>query len=423
MNSGKNPPRKEFESTSELRTTMVDYYRELEEASKNGDPPIAWCSSVGPAELLLAFGFKVYYPENHGAVLGSSRTAMDYIPLANAAGYSPDICSYLTSDIGSYIKGTTPLTKAYGIKQVPRPSVLVYNTNQCRDVQDWFRFYSKEYNVPMVGIHSPKAVYDVKDWNVADVSSQIQDMAEELEKITDQSLDMEKFREVIRLSRETSDLWKKVLYTASQVPSPLTFFDGTIHMGPAVVMRGEQESVDYYRLFLEELEQRIQNSEGAIEGEQFRLYWEGMPIWGRLSTLAKLFLQLRTCIVASTYCNSWIFESLNPDDPFGSMAMAYTELFINRSETAKEEYIRKLVDDFHIDGVIFHNAKTCPNNSNSNYGMPNRLYDDFNIPTLVIDGDLNDLRCYSDEQSKTNIEAFIEQLAQTPTASKQNMGN
>jgi hypothetical protein len=28
----------------------------------------------------------------------------------------------------------------------------------------------------------------------------------------------------------------------------------------------------------------------------------------------------------------------------------------------------------------------------------------------VISGDLNDLRCVSDEQTKTNIEAFIEQL-------------
>jgi hypothetical protein len=31
----------------------------------------------------------------------------------------------------------------------------------------------------------------------------------------------------------------------------------------------------------------------------------------------------------------------------------------------------------------------------------------------VINGDLNDLRCYSEEQAKTSIEAFVEQLAQT----------
>jgi len=32
------------------------------------------------------------------------------------------------------------------------------------------------------------------------------------------------------------------------------------------------------------------------------------------------------------------------------------------------------------------------------------------VPVLTINGDLCDLRCYSEEQAKTNIEAFVEQL-------------
>jgi metallophosphoesterase superfamily enzyme len=45
--------------------------------------------------------------------------------------------------------------------------------------------------------------------------------------------------------------------------------------------------------------------------------------------------------------------------------------------------------------------------------MPERLQDKFGLPHLVINGDLNDLRCYSEEQAKTNIEAFIEQLKES----------
>jgi benzoyl-CoA reductase/2-hydroxyglutaryl-CoA dehydratase subunit BcrC/BadD/HgdB len=70
----------------------------------------------------------------------------------------------------------------------------------------------------------------------------------------------------------------------------------------------------------------------------------------------------------------------------------------------------KWIKDFGIDGIIFHDAKTCPNNSNSRYCMPQRMSGRLGIPSLVINGDLNDLRCYSEEQTKTNIEAFIEQL-------------
>jgi benzoyl-CoA reductase/2-hydroxyglutaryl-CoA dehydratase subunit BcrC/BadD/HgdB len=135
-----------------------------------------------------------------------------------------------------------------------------------------------------------------------------------------------------------------------------------------------------------------------------------MPIWGKLRDLSELFTSLNTNIVASTYCNSWIFEAFDPAKPFESMARAYTELFIVRDETFKEAYMDEWIRRFSVDGVIFHDARTCPNNSNSRYCMPQRMAKRLGVPTLVINGDLNDLRCYSEEQAKTNIEAFIEQL-------------
>ena len=92
------------------------------------------------------------------------------------------------------------------------------------------------------------------------------------------------------------------------------------------------------------------------------------------------------------------------------MAQAYTELFIVRSDKSKETYLKKMIDFFKIDGILFHDAKTCSHNSNNRYGMPQRIEEETGIPSLVINGDLNDLRCLSDEQFKTNIEAFIEQL-------------
>ena len=44
--------------------------------------------------------------------------------------------------------------------------------------------------------------------------------------------------------------------------------------------------------------------------------------------------------------------------------------------------------------------------------MPQRIEHQTGIPSLTINGDLNDLRLISDEQTKTNVEAFIEQLAE-----------
>ena len=113
MTNKEKPTRKKLMATNEMRKIMSDYYHELDSAVKSKDKKVAWCSSVGPAEILRSLGFYVYFPENHGAMLGSSRTATDVIPYANAIGYSPEVCSYLTSDIGAYLKKITPLSKAY----------------------------------------------------------------------------------------------------------------------------------------------------------------------------------------------------------------------------------------------------------------------------------------------------------------------
>ena len=402
--------RKKIAAAADVGKFMADYYLELDDASKKGDPKIAWCTSVGPAEILRAMGFLIYFPETHSAMLGATRMATDLIPEANAQGYSPEICSYLTADIGAFLRGITPLKKIYNIDSVPKPDVLVYNTNQCRDVQDWFKWYGSKFKAPVLGVHTHRNVGDVTEAHIASIAKQMEALVEPLENVSGKKFEMANLKETVRLSRDCSDIWKKILDTASAVPAPLTFFDGTTLMGPAVVGRGTQKALDVYEKLLAELNERIKSGDGAVEGEQHRIYWDGMPVWGRLSAHSKLFAGLNTNVLASTYCNSWVFSALDPEDPFHSMAKAYTELFIVRDDEAKEKYIKDMLAFFKVDGVIYHDAKTCPNNTNCRYGMPQRLSDVTGIPSLTIHGDLNDLRLLSDEQTKTNVEAFIEQL-------------
>ncbi len=77
---------KKISAAKTLRKLMADHFYELDRAVKEGQPTVAWCTSVGPAELLRALGFVVYFPENHGAMLGATRLATETIPAANAVG-------------------------------------------------------------------------------------------------------------------------------------------------------------------------------------------------------------------------------------------------------------------------------------------------------------------------------------------------
>lgn len=406
-----------FDSTAALKATMDTYFRELGAAAERHTAPVAWCTSVGPAELLRAMGFQVFFPENHAAMMGAARSANRYMPLAHAHGYSQEICSYLTSDIGAYLAGESPL-QAYGLSGTPRADVLVFNTNQCRDVRDWFEWYGRRWNVPVVGVRSPRAIETVREDDVDAIAKQLEALVPALEAVAGARLDAGRLERAVRASRDCSDLWEGCLQTAAHRPAPLHFFDATIHMGPAVVLRGADEAVAYYRTLLAELERRAAAGSAAVEGEAFRLYWDGMPIWGRLRALSALFAEFRTAVVASTYCNSWIFSALDAADPIRSMARASLELFIVRSEEAKEQYIAGMIDRYAADGLVFHDCRTCPNNTNTRYGMPRRLGERLGIGTLVLDGDVNDLRCVSDEQMRTNVEGFIEQIADARAAGR-----
>lgn len=396
-------------SAALLKDVMAGHFAAVDRAARERTAPVAWCTSVGPVELLRALGYQVFFPENHGALLGASRMAGETMPRAHAAGYSPDICSYLTSDIGSYLAKRTPLAR-HGLSAPPRPDLLLYSTNQCREVRDWFEFYGREWSVPVVGVTSFRDLGEVEPHHVEAVARQLEALVPSLEAVAGRRLDPARLEEAVARSRACSLAWRDCLATSAARPAALTFFDATIQMGPAVVLRGTQEAVDYYGHLLAELQERVARRTGALPRERFRLYWDGMPIWGRLRDLATLFGQLETSVVASTYCNSWIFEALDPRDPIPSMARASLELFIARSEGPKQRYLEAMIREFAVDGVVFHDSKTCPNNSNARFGLPQRLRRAADVPVLVLDGDLNDLRCFSDEQARTNIEGFVEQL-------------
>ncbi len=396
----------EIKTTTLLKKVMGDYFRSMETGGKK----IAWCTSVGPAELLRSFGFEVYFPENHGALLGATRTAMDYIPEAIKCGYSGHVCSYTTADIGSYLKKETPLQKHYGMKGAPKPDLIAYNTNQCREVEDWFNFFANEFKCPIVGIQPPRYLDEVTQDEVDLVVKQFKKMIPVCEKVSGQKFDLERFKQVVKLSKEATLLWQKVLKTSTADIAPISFFDGTIHMGPIVVLRGTQVAKDYYTTLLAELENNVKNKTGFLPKTRTRIFWEGMPIWGKLRMLSDLFCSNRAAVVASTYCSSWVFDQFDESDPWNSTARAYTEIFINRSEKAKMKMLADWFEEYKIDGIVFHDSKTCFNNSNAKFGMPQRLKEMTGVPALVIEGDLCDLRFFSEGQSATKIETFIEQI-------------
>jgi len=98
--------------------------------------------------------------------------------------------------------------------------------------------------------------------------------------------------------------------------------------------------------------------------------------------------------------------------PIRSMAKAYLELFIVRSDRYKEKYIKEMIEKFRIDGIIYHDAKTCPYTRTAGTACPDGWRPTPASPRWSSPATSTTFRCVSDEQTKTNVEAFIEQIAE-----------
>lgn len=251
-----------------LKELMREYFVDLDAAATDPNRRVAWCTSVGPCEILVACGFEVYFPENHGALLGARKVSHEYIPLSVARGYAAESCSYMNSDIGAALAGVSPLTEAFGVSGPPKPDLLVYNTNQCREVQDWWQFFGKRHDAPVMGICPPTHIKEITQDHVTFVRSRLAALVRDIEERFGVRMDSARLKEVVSLSSRASSLWRRVLDTAVARPSPLTFWDGLIHMSPVILMRGSQVGIDYYEQLLAEMQERVDGGVGAVPEER-----------------------------------------------------------------------------------------------------------------------------------------------------------
>ncbi len=368
---------------------------------------VAWVTSGAPVELLKALGFFVIYPENHAAICGAARVSVDIACQAEDAGYSRDLCSYARTDIGSVLSGKTP------VGRLPPPDLLLACTNICQTVLFWYRVLAHHFRVPLIIVDTPFLYYDdAPDHAVEYVKRQLEESVPIAETIVGTSLDDGRLRETGRLSRLASHLWMEIMERNAHRPAPISVIDQFTHMAPVVEMRGDAATVDFYAAMLKEVDARIASGIGAVKKERKRLLWDNLPIWYQLRHLAEVLGEHGIALVASTYTNAWgeLAELIDPDKPFESMARTYLYPILNRGTGHKLATMRRMINQYSLDGVILHSDRSCKPYSIGQLDQRDQLIRAHGKPALLLEADHNDSRVYSEEQVANRLAAFIEML-------------
>jgi bcr-type benzoyl-CoA reductase subunit B len=387
-----------------LREIMARHYYLSRFAE--GARPVAWVTSGAPVELLRVFDFYTLYPENHGALCGAQKMGPDLCIEAENKGYHSDLCSYARIDLGHAFSGKTPAGR------LPKPDLLFCSNNICQTVLYWFKELSHYWSIPLILFDTPYNFQEIKEGDISYMVNQFQEMIPQLEKISGRTYSEARFQKIVMMAKDSSEIWGQVLATMKHRPAPMTIFDAFVHLAPIVSLRGLPVALDYYQILLRECNERVEKGIGGIANERKRLMWDNIAIWFTLRDWSLLFAERGLNIVAATYTNAWAetIHYLDERSPFESMSKAYSLAILNNNLNHRLKLMEQMIRDYQIDGLVVHSDRSCKPYSVGQYDLRRLLMQRLGVKSVVIEADMTDSRVYSEEQARTRLEAFFEEL-------------
>lgn len=397
--------RRKIKSVAKMKEIMTTYYIEAKTARENGKK-VAWITSGGPVEFLIAMDVIPVYPENHGAMVGASKMGVGLCEKAEEMGYSRDLCSYARADIACSVTNGGP------IGGLPSPDFLVCCNNICGTVLKWYEVAARFYNVPLFILDTPFIHTGFSEAARNYVVRQTYDYIAFLEKQCGKKMDFDRMNEVARLAVQGLRLWQEVLDTTTHKPAPMTAFDAFFHLALIVTLRGTQITVDYYRQLVEEMRQRIKDGVSMVPNEKYRLLWDNLPVWYRTKWLSDKFAEHQASLVADTYTSAWsgIMHLIDENNFIETGAVAYSSVHINVSLDIMFETLKKMIRKYAVDGLVMHSNRSCKPYSLGQYDLQRMVMQELKIPTLIIEADMVDERSFSESQIDTRIDAFMETI-------------
>lgn len=391
-------------SRQTMNEMLANVYVRASEAKAAGRP-VCWATGIAPQEILTTMDIATVYPENFGAAMGAKHFSGALIDVAEAKGYSIDICSYARNNFG-YID----VKHVEGDVNLPMPDFILCCGNTCNTVTKWYENLAKELNVPMLYFDTPYN-YDngASEHQVKFMVDQIYRMIEQLEEITGRKFDFEKFKRIMEISMETGEWWMKSISVAKYTPSPINGFDMFNYMGIMVCDRGTEAARDVFKLWYEESMEKVERGEGPWKDqeEKYRILWDGIACWPQLNMTYKLLKKYGINMVASNYPRCW---KITYDSPtIEDMAKAYSEnIPMNRELDFELDSYIETAESFNLDGIIYHSNRSCKPMDFKQYAIRKIAVEKTGLPSTIFDGDQTDPRVFSEAQFESRLQALVE---------------
>lgn len=413
-----------FNAHDEGQRLFKKWYASLEHANERQEP-VANVFVMGNAiEILRSFDFHMVFPEINSLQTGVRKTSAEFIRMSEDYGMSPDVCSYVKADMGMMLKEEEQPTG-----KIPRPDITV-SSNMCGTFIKWAEIWERRYKMPSFVLDLPGQ--RSSNWVVrpgdaqhsADsrwVEDQFKDLIAKCEKITGKRFDIDRLAEIQGRVNQMVIHWNNVMALNRVSPAPYNaMLDGLTYIGIMNVYRGTVEGVEFMRRLEEDIRAKVARGEGRVPEERFRLLFSGTPCYVSMRRLVELFESWGGVFAYSDYLTfaaggmdaaELLYDTSRPLESLAEVTALAAQRGLSNQFFAHER-MEKQINDYGVDGVVFHGIKSCRFVSAGMADTRDYISKRLGIPTLYIESDLIDPRYWSDAQIKNRVDAFFEALQQ-----------
>ncbi|HJM13236.1 MAG TPA: 2-hydroxyacyl-CoA dehydratase family protein [Candidatus Thalassarchaeaceae archaeon] len=395
------------------------WFQGLNQASDEGKSA-AYVFVMGSlAEILHAFDMPIVMPEITSLQTAVRRKSADLLNEAEDHGYSPDICGYVKADYAIQSRGGE-----HPLGRLPKPGLALL-TNACNTYLKWGEMWGRMFDTPLFTLDIPGTrAKGTQSWpgdpqfetEKRYVRAQIDELIQTCEEITGKEFDIERLKQNLEYSNRMSAAWKGILECNKKGPAVFNALsDGTVYLSVNNVWRGTEEGAEYFERLLEEKRWMNENRIGAAKEERHRLAFIGVPCYPIFKEFSELFTDWGGVFVISTYL--WFASGGNNlgvqydlEDPLDSLAEV-TLIHVRDAMDSMfhpEQVLLENLDDFGIEGVVYHPIKSCRTISTGLADNRRELMEKTDLPSLFIESDMMDKRVISVAQMKNRVDAFFE---------------
>ncbi len=385
--------------------------------------PSAYVFVMGSfVEVLRCFDLPVVFPEINSLQMAVRHVAHEYLNEAEDFGYSPDICGYVKADVAVQLRGGE-----HPAGRIPTPTLAVL-TNACNTYIKWAEIWERLHgtrvftlDVPGNRQAGPPSRPGSQDFETDRryVEGQIRELIGTCEDVTGKRFDVDRLRQVLADCNTVSRSWKRIIELNRSRPAVFnSLTDGTVFLGVANGLRGTPEAARYFEDLVEELELKAEQGIGTRTEETYRLTFVGVPCYPIFRRFNELFTDWGGVFVNSTYLwfasgGTHLGFEYDLERPLASLAEGVL-LSVRDAMDAmfqSNRVIGNMIEEFEIDGVVYHPIKSCRTVSTGLADSRRALIEKHDVPTLFMESDMMDKRVVSEAQLKNRADAFFEGLA------------